>query len=347
MTDMAEIVLGVGCSHSPLLATEPQDWDLRANDDRKNPAHPFRGQVYSFQELERLRRHENLSDQIRIEVRHERHERNQQHLALLREKLSAAKLDVLVVFGDDQNEVLLSDNMPAFMVFAGKEVPFKPTSPERLARMSEGVRVANWARVPERDTALPGAPELAVHVVRGAVADGFDVSVSDRFAEKPNAESGIGHAFGFYYHRLMDDFRGLPHLATLPIFINTFYPPNQPPAKRVLEFGRSVGRAIRSWKRDVRVGIAASGGLSHFVIDEALDKQLLDGFATGDVDSILAVPESRYQSGTSEIKNWIAAMGALEGTGLKFHLIDYVPCYRSLAGTGNAMAFALWDAAAA
>ena len=38
-------------------------------------------------------------------------------------------------------------------------------------------------------------------------------------------------------------------------------------------------------------------------------------------------------------------MGALEDTKLKFELVDYVPCYRSTAGTGNAMAFGLWEAA--
>ena len=36
-------------------------------------------------------------------------------------------------------------------------------------------------------------------------------------------------------------------------------------------------------------------------------------------------------------------MGATEGAGLEFKLIDYIPCYRSEAGTGNAMAFALWS----
>jgi hypothetical protein len=25
------------------------------------------------------------------------------------------------------------------------------------------------------------------------------------------------------------------------------------------------------------------------------------------------------------------------------NLVDYVPCYRSVAGTGNAMAFAWWE----
>jgi hypothetical protein len=343
---MAEIVLGVGCSHSPLLATKPEQWDLRAKDDRKNPAHPFRGGVYSFDQLVELRNGENLAAQIAPEVRRERDVRNQRRLDDLGEIIKAAKLDVLVIFGDDQHEILLGDNMPGFMVFTGKEVPFRPTSAERLAAMTEGVRIANWARVPERDMMLRGAPELGQLVVRSAVADGFDVAVSDFIANKEHAETGIGHAFGFYYHRLLDDLADTPVLATLPIFINTFYPPNQPPVGRVLAFGRSVGRAIRRWDRKARVGIAASGGLSHFVIDEALDRRLLAAIAKRDAAAILAEPEAHFQSGTSEIKNWIAAMGALEGTGLEFELLDYVPCYRSLAGTGNAMAFGIWRAAA-
>lgn len=342
---MAEIVLGVGCSHSPLLATKPEQWDLRANDDRKNPAHPFRGSVYTFEQLVDLRRDENLATQIAPELRRERDARNQKNLDFLGATIKAAKLDVLVIFGDDQHEILLADNMPGFMVFTGKEIPFRPVSAERLAAMSEGVRVANWARVPEKDMMLRGAPELGEFVVRSAVADGFDVAVSSCIANKEHAENGIGHAFGFYYHRLLDDLAGLPALATLPIFINTFFPPNQPPVRRALEFGRSVGRAIRRWDRTARVGIAASGGLSHFVIDEALDERLLTAIAKRDVATILDEPEAHFQSGTSEIKNWIAAMGALEGTGLAFNLLDYVPCYRSLAGTGNAMAFGLWQAA--
>jgi hypothetical protein len=340
---MAEIVLGVGCSHSPLLATKPEQWDLRANDDRKNPAHAFRGGVYTFDQLVDLRRDENFAAQIEPEIRRKRDARNQKNLDLLGETIKAAKLDVLVIFGDDQHEILLADNMPGFMVFTGKEIPFRPTSTERLAAMSEGVRIANWARVPEKDTMLRGAPELGELVVRSAITDGFDVSVSSYIANKEHAENGIGHAFGFYYHRLLDDLAGTPSLTTLPIFTNTFFPPNQPPVRRVLEFGRSVGRAIRRWDRSLRVGIAASGGLSHFVIDEALDERLLTAIAKRDVATILDEPEMNFQSGTSEIKNWIAAMGALEGTGLAFKLLDYVPCYRSLAGTGNAMAFGIWQ----
>ncbi|HXP76038.1 MAG TPA: hypothetical protein VN823_17990 [Stellaceae bacterium] len=291
-----------------------------------------------------LRKSENLAAQITPDMKRDRDARNQKQLDFLSGIIKAAKLDVLVIFGDDQHEILLPDNMPGFMIFTGKEVPFRPTSAERLAAMSEGVRVANWARVPEKDTMLRGAPELAELIVRSAVADGFDVSVSRYIANKEQAETGVGHAFGFYYHRLLGDLADTPALTTLPIFINTFFPPNQPPVRRVLAFGRSVGRAIRRWDRAARVGIAASSGLSHFVIDEALDERILNAIAKRDIPTILDEPEAHFQSGTSEIKNWIAAMGALEDTGLVFELLDYVPCYRSLAGTGNAMAFGLWRA---
>ena len=42
-----------------------------------------------------------------------------------------------------------------------------------------------------------------------------------------------------------------------------------------------------------------------------------------------------------EILNWITVGGALGG--LAFDLVDYIPGYRSPAGTGVGMAFATWD----
>lgn len=338
---MAKIVFGMATSHSPLLALEPEQWSLRAKDDRENPTHFFRGRTYKFQELVALRRNEGLDKQIDPDVLNRRHARNQADLDELGESIVDANLDVLVIFGDDQNEIIQSDNCPPFMIFNGATVPFMPTSEERLAEMTDAIRLADKGRTPDHEMALKGAPQLANHII-ASIKDSFDVAVSDRVLPRPGSEDGVGHAFGFIYHRLLDDLRRVPKMATLPIFINTFFPPNQPPARRVYEFGRQVGRAIRSWPVDARVGIAASGGLSHFVIDEELDRQVIAAFERGDMESLLSKPEEIYQSGTSEIKNWIAACGALEGTGLKFNLVDYVPCYRSEAGTGNAMGFARW-----
>jgi predicted lysophospholipase L1 biosynthesis ABC-type transport system permease subunit len=42
---MAELVLGVATSHSPLLSTPPEHWDLRTKADRANLQHHFRGDL--------------------------------------------------------------------------------------------------------------------------------------------------------------------------------------------------------------------------------------------------------------------------------------------------------------
>ncbi len=90
------------------------------------------------------------------------------------------------------------------------------------------------------------------------------------------------------------------------------------------------------------MAVIASGGLTHFVVDEELDAAILDGIEKGDVAALSRISESMFQSGTSEIKNWIVAAGAMAEAGLSMNLLDYVPCYRSEAGTGSAMGFAQW-----
>jgi hypothetical protein len=44
-----------------------------------------------------------------------------------------------------------------------------------------------------------------------------------------------------------------------------------------------------------------------------------------------------------EVKNWIPFSAVMTQTKLAPNFIDYVPCYRSEAGTGNAMAFMYWQ----
>jgi len=60
-----------------------------------------------------------------------------------------------------------------------------------------------------------------------------------------------------------------------------------------------------------------------------------------DKAKLFSLPVEKLVFGTSEIRNWIVAAGAFEPMDMK--LIDYVPCYRSEAGTGCAMGFAEWQ----
>ena len=343
---MAEIVFGVGSSHSPMLGTDPDIWDQFAIKDTYHPpAHPFRGGFYPFEELREFRKGENLAAENSEEKRWERHHQNQKNLDRLGDEIAQAKLDVLVIIGDDQRECFMPDNSPAFLVYTGETVLNKALNQEKLDAIPlPGIAKAAWTNQPAGDdVTYPGEPELAAHVVAALMGAEFDISVADAMPSGKWGENGIPHAYGFFYHRLMDDMKKTPGMSTLPIFINTFYPPNQPSVSRVMKFGKVVGDAIRSWDSPKKVGIAASGGFSHFAIDEELDMRLLDAMAKGDEATILAEPEYSFQAGNSEIKNWLATQAAVAGSGLKFELIDYIPCYRSDAGTGNANTFGVWS----
>src|SRR5918999_1030563 len=68
---MAEIVLGIGSSHGPLLSTPPDQWDLRAKADRANKSHWFRGKTYDFESLLEARA-PGFAHEIDVETRRER-----------------------------------------------------------------------------------------------------------------------------------------------------------------------------------------------------------------------------------------------------------------------------------
>jgi 3-O-methylgallate 3,4-dioxygenase len=83
------------------------------------------------------------------------------------------------------------------------------------------------------------------------------------------------------------------------------------------------------------------------VIDESIDQTFIEAMRTRRIDDLAALGEQTFQSGTSEIKNWVPVAGAMAELGFDFTLVDYVPCYRSIAGTGNAMGFVYWKPPAA
>ena len=148
----------------------------------------------------------------------------------------------------------------------------------------------------------------------------------------------VPHAYGFVYRQIMSD--NPP--PTVPVFMNTFYPPNQPSMPRAIQFGKSLFEAIKAWDSDKRVAIISSGGLSHFVCDEELDQKFLGLFANYDLDGLAKINERSYQSGTSEVKLYVPILWAMSQLGCKMQLADYVPCYRTEAGTGEGFGFMYW-----
>jgi hypothetical protein len=202
-----------------------------------------------------------------------------------------------------------------------------------LARMPLGIRAASWAVHADHPEHHPVSAELSRHIAEQLAAVDYDIML---FTQQPVGRT-LGHAFTFPRYRL-----GLPASTPIvPVFVNTYYQPNVPSAARCFALGQVVRRAVESWESGARVAVIASGGLTHFVIDEDLDRRVLAGITDHAPDTLTSLSRAQLRSGNSEILNWVAAAGALEG--LAATAIDYVPGYRSPAGTGTGMAFAYWE----
>jgi OH-DDVA oxygenase/3-O-methylgallate 3,4-dioxygenase len=337
---MAEIVLGMWTTHGPTLSSDADQWLLRVPADREHPAHPFKGGAYSFDELVELRRGENLAAQSALQERARRSDACSAALDRMADVFADLQPDVAVILGNDQRELFLDPITPAITVFCGESWWDQPSTAEQARQMPPGIHEAERGHKPPQRTEYPGLPDLAERIVREAMASGFDPAVSKILPVNPGHwATGIGHAFGFVYRQIMRD-RVIPNV---PIILNTFFPPNQPTARRCFEFGQVVGRALRDWSPGTRVAVFGSGGMSHFVIDEDLDHAVLAAIMNRNEKGLVELDEALLQSGTSELKNWIAAAGVLFDTPLQGEIVDYVPCYRSEAGTGTANSFIYWS----
>jgi len=166
---------------------------------------------------------------------------------------------------------------------------------------------------------------LATHLIAALIDREFDITSANAL---PDGE-GEGHAIAFVHRRIIHD---LP-LPVVPVFLNTYYPPNQPTPRRCYSLGRAIREAVESYPEPLRIGVVASGGLSHFTVDEALDGEVIRALREKDARALEELPRDKLNSGNSEIRNWICAAGALEHLNLRW--VRYCPGYRTPAGTGT------------
>lgn len=335
---MAKIVAGLATAHGPQLHTTPEQWLMRTEFDRR-ARHPFRGGVYGYDELVELRKDEDLAAKCTPEAMAEAHARCQAGMKGLADVWAGIDADVAVILGNDQQEIYGDDLSPVFMVYYGAEIPHHPSSEEGRRLLPPGIVEAEHGHAPDHAVSHAGHPELARHVIAALMAAEFDVTASPTLPAHNPKNTGISHAFGHVYRNVMRD-RVIPNV---PIYQNTFYPPNQPSARRVYDFGKAVGDAIRGWRSDARVAVFASGGMTHFAIDEAFDRRFVRALAEKDADFLRGLPLSDLQAGTSELKTWITLAGVLEAETTRLHEIGYIPCYRTPAGTGTAQGMYWWQ----
>jgi protocatechuate 4,5-dioxygenase, beta chain len=222
--------------------------------------------------------------------------------------LAKMQPDVAVVFYNDHGLNFFLDELPTFAIGAANE----------YKNADEG-----WGLPVSRP--FPGDADLSWHLIESLVADEFDVTMCQ--------EMLVDHAFAIPLALLWPGTDARP-VRTVPIAINTVQHPLPSPA-RCFKLGQAVGRAIDTYKKDAKVLIVGTGGLSHQLdgtragfINKEFDQLCLDKLV-GDPEvltrySSLQIAELAGTQGV-ELLNWIAMRGALTGRVAKLHSNYHIP----------------------
>jgi 3-O-methylgallate 3,4-dioxygenase len=325
---MAKLVGVLNTAHSPFCYMEAEDWErVQAN----RP--PFRPDV-------------PVDD---LPMKKAKAARVQEGFGALRHVLADLRPDVLVVFGDDQNELFDFNNHPAVALFVGDR--FAGRVPSNMAAVF--TRSGPPPLRPHQE--VPGHPGLATHLLVGLLSHGFDPAF---MIELPKPDRGMSHAVMNPLYSLTDF-----SIPTVPVLLNAYYAP-QLTGQRCYEVGRAVRQLIDSYPEHLRVAVIGSGGLWHTpgregsYVDEAFDQAGLDCLASGDIkgwaahfDAYQAAPDDPSQAssgrgatglptpggpqgGTRETCNWIGAAATVEGR--PSVVVDYIPIYASPIGVSFA-----------
>ncbi len=236
--------------------------------------------------------------------------------APVHEFLRREKPDVAVLFYNDHGLNFFLDKMPTFAIGAAPEYRHE----------DEGWGIGGYKP-------YPGHPALSWHIIEQVVADEFDPVTCQSML--------VDHGVSVPFELCWPDAESWP-VKLVPICINTVQHP-LPSPKRCLALGRSVGKALESWRGDERIVVLGTGGLSHQLDGERA------GFINVDYDkfclrNIVTDPEALTQhdsldivelagSQGVEILNWIAARGALTGAVRELAHNYHVPISNTAAAT--------------
>jgi len=208
---MAEI-LGVGCTHRPLMLRPNEDWtfmmraaldDPAMPEEMKNPANwpaPLREELGNDNGLSAARRcGERFGKDFRA----------------LRKILDDFNPDFVLVWGDDQYENFKEDIVPPFCIL-GYDDEFD-LQPWAVANGSNGVGKPNrWGEKGDWTLHLKGHREAAKHIATGLIERGIDLA----YAYKP-LHHPMAHAFTNTFLYMDWDRQGFPY-PVVPFAINCY-----------------------------------------------------------------------------------------------------------------------------
>jgi aromatic ring-opening dioxygenase catalytic subunit (LigB family) len=249
--------------------------------------------------------------------------KDQQELTLrataeLRQRLDAARPDVVIMFSNDHLLNWPLNNTPEYTVGVG----------------DEHVGPADWFDewLAMEKYHVPGHSSLARFIV--------NESARRRLALAHLRDMQFDDGISVPTHYLNPDGK----FRLIPVTMNCTVPPIPEPA-RAYEVGAILRDVIRAYPGSERVAVVATGGLSHepggpryFWVDEEFDRWFLDLLKHGDHAALLREctlerMEAAGSGGTAELLAWILVLAFTRGPA---DILAYMPAIAWRSGTGMA-----------
>jgi hypothetical protein len=254
-----------------------------------------------------MRTHVDKADPARVG-------RIQAGLETLRERLEAARPDVVLMVGTDHMNNFFLNNMPAICIGVGEEYRGPARAEQHIG-------------VPARR--MPGAGDFGRSMVAWLLEDGLPVSWSE--------DLELDHSLMIPLSFLLPD----REVAFVPIIQNDVAPP-LPSVRTCWLLGQSIGRFLRQDSGPQRVAIIGTGGLSHWVgtpemgqINDDWDRRVLDILQAGRPEELIEWGDEQVLdvagNGAQELRNWMTALGAA-GEGRPAEVLAYEPMPEWLTG---------------
>ena len=237
-------------------------------------------------------------------------------LDLMRERLRAARPDVIVLLSNDHLLNWPINNTPEYTVGIG----------------AEHVGPADWYDewLALEKYRISGHPGLARYLVN----EGARRRLAFAYLRDMQFDDGV--SVPMHYLNPEGD------IALVPVTMNCTVPPIPTP-ERAYEVGTALREMVHAYPGAERVAVLATGGLSHepggpryFWVDEEFDRWFLDLLRKGDHAALLREctlerMEAAGSGGTAELLAWMVALAFTTGPA---EVLAYMPAIAWRSGTG-------------
>jgi len=239
-----------------------------------------------------------------------------QAMTEMRERLAAARPDVIVAFSNDHLLNWPINNTPEYTVGIDAE------------HVGPADWYDEWLALDKYK--IPGHPTLARYIVN----EGARRRLAFSYLRRMQFDDGISVPMHY-----LNPSSSIP---LVPVTMNCTIPPIPTP-ERAYQVGTTLREMLTAYPGDARIAVLGTGGLSHepggpryFWVDEEFDLWFLDLLKKGDHAALLREctlerMEAAGSGGTAELLAWILVMAFTRGPA---EVLAYMPAIAWRSGTG-------------